>query len=224
MQDLFNYFVKRCDSLHENEVPKSITGRLKRLNRKDREALKKLLIEKGKELEASDHNHVISWLETSLNLINEHAFHFNKVFFSPGNDIKNEIKTLLDQASQTVDLCIFTITDNELARRIISCHKRGVKVRIITDDEKMEDNGSEIEKLAEAGIPVKIDHSHYHMHNKFGIIDNKIAITGSFNWTYTATKHNKENLVATTKFEIVEQYYGEFNRLWKELFDFKVLT
>ncbi|WP_319227550.1 phospholipase D-like domain-containing protein [Draconibacterium orientale] len=223
MQDLFNYFVKRSNSLHENEVPKSITGRLKKLNRKDREALKKMLIDKGKELETTGHKHVISWLETCITLINAHAFHFNRVFFSPGNDIKNEIKTLLDHATQTVDLCIFTITDNELARKIISCHKRGVKVRIITDDEKMEDNGSEIAQLAKAGIPTKIDHSHYHMHNKFGIIDNKIAITGSFNWTYSATKHNQENLVATTKFEIVKQYDEEFNRLWKQLFELQEL-
>jgi phosphatidylserine/phosphatidylglycerophosphate/cardiolipin synthase-like enzyme len=61
------------------------------------------------------------------------------------------------------------------------------------------------------------------MHNKFGIIDNKIAITGSFNWTYSATKHNHENLVATTKFEIVKQYEEEFNRLWKQLFELQEL-
>lgn len=219
MQDLFNYFAKRCDSLSEKEVPASIIGRLKRLNRRDREALKSLLIEKGKQLETSGHTHVIEWLETCITLINRHAFHFNRVFFSPGDEIKNEIKQLLDHATETVDLCIFTITDNELARKIKACYKRGVKVRIITDDEKMEDNGSEIRKLAKAGIPVKTDHSHYHMHNKFGIIDKQIAITGSFNWTYTATKHNQENLVATTKYEIVKQYDEEFDRLWKELFE-----
>ncbi len=220
MQDLYNYFAKRCDSLNEKHVPKSVIGRLKKINRYDREKLKGMLIEKAKQLENSGHKNVINWLETCIDLINQHAFHFNRVFFSPGNEIKNEIKLLLDRAEETVDLCIFTITDNELSRKIKACHKRGVKVRIITDDEKTEDSGSEILKLAKAGIPVKTDHSHYHMHNKFGIIDNQIAITGSFNWTYTATKHNQENLLATTKFEIVKQYQEEFERLWKTLFDF----
>jgi len=220
MQDLFNYFAKRSDSLNEKHVPKSVIGRLKKLNRNDREVLKDILIKKGKELENAGHKNVISWLEICINLINEHAFHFNRVFFSPGTEIKNEIKLLLDRAEETVDLCIFTITDNELAKSIKNCYKRGVKVRIITDDEKTEDSGSEILKLAQAGIPVKTDHSHYHMHNKFGIIDKQIAITGSFNWTYTATKHNQENLLATTKYEIVKQYNEEFERLWKELFTF----
>jgi len=58
------------------------------------------------------------------------------------------------------------------------------------------------------------------MHNKFGIIDNRIAFTGSFNWTYTATKHNQENLLATSNFDIVNQYKDEFGRLWNEMFNF----
>uniref|UniRef100_UPI0032164BD2 phospholipase D-like domain-containing protein n=1 Tax=uncultured Draconibacterium sp. TaxID=1573823 RepID=UPI0032164BD2 len=220
MQDLYNYFSNRSDSLNKKHVPKSIIGRLKKLNRTNREALKNMLIEKAKELESSGHKNVIDWMETCLVLINQHAFHFNRVFFSPGNEIKNEIKFLLDHAEETVDLCIFTITDNELARKIKACHKRGIKVRIITDDEKTADNGSEINQLVRAGIPVKTDHSKYHMHNKFGIIDNKVAITGSFNWTYTATKHNQENLLATSKYEIVRQYSDEFERLWEELFHY----
>ena len=74
-------------------------------------------------------------------------------------------------------------------------------------------------KLKETGIQIKTDHSHYHMHNKFGIIDQRVAITGSFNWTYTATKHNQENLLATSNFTIVKQYEEEFNRLWSEMFE-----
>jgi phosphatidylserine/phosphatidylglycerophosphate/cardiolipin synthase-like enzyme len=47
-----------------------------------------------------------------------------------------------------------------------------------------------------------------------------VAITGSFNWTYTATEHNQENLLATTNFTIVRQYQDEFNRLWDEMYWF----
>ena len=107
-----------------------------------------------------------------------------------------------------------------MAKQIIDCHRRHIKVRIITDDEKTTAKGSEIFKLERAGIQIKIDHSHYHMHNKFGIIDNRIAFTGSFNWTYTATKHNQENLLATSNFDIVNQYKDEFGRLWNEMFNF----
>lgn len=220
MQKILNYFVNHKNSLNKKHVPKSVTGQIRKLDRNQREQLKSLMIEKAKGFEELSQSQSIDWLETCIQIINRHAFHFNRVFFSPGNEIKNEIRFLLDHAETGVDLCIFTITDNELAGKIKACYKRGVKVRIITDDEKTADNGSEIAKLARAGIEIKTDHSKYHMHNKFGIIDNKIAITGSFNWTYTATKHNQENLLATSKYEIVKQYKTEFERLWNELFNF----
>ncbi len=219
MQDILNYFVNHRQNLNEKHVPKSLTVQLWKLGRNERDQLKSELFLKAKQIEDEQSFSAVEWLQTCLKVIDQNAFHFNQVFFSPGNQIKNEIKSLLNHAQTSVDLCIFTITDNELSRKIKACHKRGVKVRIITDDEKMEDNGSEIFHLSKAGVPIKIDHSHYHMHNKFGIIDNRIAITGSFNWTYTATKHNQENLVATSKFEIVKQYNVEFERLWNELFD-----
>lgn len=221
MQEIFNYLLHQKNALNKKHVPHSIAGQIKKLDRKQRDQLKSMLIVKAKELNELRQNKVIDWLELCIEIINEHAFHFNRVYFSPGNEIKNEIQFLLDHAHTSVDLCIFTITDNELAGKIKGCKNRGLKVRIITDDEKVSDNGSEIQKLAQAGIPVKTDQSRYYMHNKFGIIDNKIAITGSFNWTYTATKHNQENLLATSKYEIVKQYTQEFERLWEELFDFK---
>lgn len=220
MQEILNYFVNHKNALSKKNVPRALAQQIKTLDRQQRDRLKTMLIEKAKGFNQLTLSQVIDWLELSTEIINEHAFHFNQVFFSPGKEIKNEIQFLLDHAQTSVDLCIFTITDNELAGKIKACQNRGVKVRIITDDEKIDDRGSEIEELARAGIPIKIDHSHYHMHNKFGIIDKRIAITGSFNWTYTATKHNQENLLATSKYEIVKQYNNEFERLWDELFDF----
>jgi phosphatidylserine/phosphatidylglycerophosphate/cardiolipin synthase-like enzyme len=82
----------------------------------------------------------------------------------------------------------------------------------------MYDHGSAIWDLKNAGIPVKTDHSRYHMHHKFGIIDSRIVFTGSFNWTYTASKHNQENLLITTNFDINKQYSEEFEQLWAEMF------
>ena len=52
-------------------------------------------------------------------------------------------------------------------------HFKGVKVRIITDDECVKNKGSDIEYLRSKGIPVVTDlEEKYHMHNKFVIVDN----------------------------------------------------
>ncbi|NOR74052.1 MAG: hypothetical protein GQ525_02720 [Draconibacterium sp.] len=221
MDLIIKYFVSNFENLPISDIDLKIIQSINKLNRNHRSDLRNELFERGKILEKSENSKQIThWLQTCFQLIDKYSFRFNNVYFSPGLEIKKTIETILKEASLSVDLCVFTITDNELARQIIACHKRRVKVRVITDDNKVKDKGSEIFKLKKAGIQIKIDHSHYHMHNKFGIIDNRIAITGSFNWTYTATKHNQENLLATSNFDIVKQYHNEFERLWKEMFNF----
>lgn len=220
MHQIIKYLVQHFSEVEKLKPSFSVRQKLQKLDRAQRSELRNELFARAKILEKSHPPHqVICWLQNSFNFIDKYSFRFNQVYFSPGNDIKKSIAKLLREARHTVDLCVFTITDYDLAQQIADCQRRNVKVRIITDDEKIGDDGSEIKRLKDLGIPIKCDHSHYHMHNKFGIIDKRVAITGSFNWTYTATKHNQENLLATSNFDIVKQYQAEFDRLWDEMFE-----
>jgi phosphatidylserine/phosphatidylglycerophosphate/cardiolipin synthase-like enzyme len=115
---------------------------------------------------------------------------------------------------KTLEICVFNMTNDKLAQAILEAFERGVKVRIITDDEKCEDKGSDVYRLWEAGIEVKTDSSHDHMHNKFAIIDNAIILTGSYNWTVSASNKNQENILILESKTIVNSYSNEFNKLW----------
>lgn len=219
MDSIQHYFVHNFDRLEQLQVDLSIIQKINQLDRAQRGELRNQLFDRAKVLEETKSGHqIVVWLQACFKLIDKHSYRFNNVFFSPGYEIKDTIARLLREADSAVDLCVFTITDYELAKQINACMHRGVKVRIITDDEKTVARGSEIFQLQYAGIPIKTDHSRYHMHNKFGVIDKRVAITGSFNWTYTATKHNQENLLTTSNFDIVNQYQNEFNRLWDQMF------
>ena len=48
------------------------------------------------------------------------------------------------------------------------------------------------------------------MHHKFMIIDNRVLLTGSYNWTYNT---NAENLLLIQAQEVVEHFEGEYLRL-----------
>lgn len=54
------------------------------------------------------------------------------------------------------------------------------------------------------------------MHNKIGIFDKKIVVTGSYNWTENAEKYNYENAVFLDDKESVEKYIKEFEGLWNK--------
>jgi len=219
MEQLIRYLTDNYGKPFNGDTDIEITRQIRQLNREQRGELRYRLFNETRKLDASDDGQqAIFWLQNCFELIDKHQFHFHKVYFSPGTDIIETLSGLLSQATKTLDICIFTITDERLAGEIYNCHQRGIQVRIITDDQKMYDHGSAIKELKQAGIPVKIDHSRYHMHHKFGIIDSRIVFTGSFNWTYSASSHNQENLLVTSNFDIVTQYTGQYEILWEEMF------
>lgn len=142
----------------------------------------------------------------------------SQAFFSPGTDCVNEILRQFHQARRTVDVCVFTITDDRITRAIIAAHERGVTVRVLTDDEKSHDLGSDIRRLVDAGIPCKIDAGNVaHMHHKYAIFDGKLLLNGSFNWTRSASENNEENLIVTTDATLLKAFAERFEYLWERL-------
>jgi len=122
---------------------------------------------------------------------------------------------ILRTCKKTLDIAIYTLTNERIFAAIEEVYKRGVKVRIITDDECCKMAGSEIARCAAIGIPTKTDDSaRANMHHKFAVIDNSVVITGSFNWTNQAVKINQENILFYENKELAAKYTEEYNRLW----------
>lgn len=203
------------------EFPAEIIALLNKLTNPERRALRSKLFNEARILEIKNPDvDVLDWLQECFNQIDQYTFRLHHVYFSPGFDILDNLREIIYLAQETLDLCVFSITDERLAKALINSANHKVNVRIITDDMKTKDNGSQIKWLNKSGIEIKIDHSRFHMHNKFGIVDQRIAFTGSFNWTKTATRANQENLLVTTNHSIVNQYHDEFERLWLEMYKY----
>ncbi len=139
------------------------------------------------------------------------------VHFSPGDACLNAIIGQIASAKKTLDICVFTISDDRIADAIVACHRSRVRVRIITDNEKIADLGSDIERFALAGMAVKVDRTEAHMHHKFALIDGATVLTGSYNWTRSAALYNEENLLVTADAEIVQAYLRGFERMWASM-------
>lgn len=168
---------------------------------------------------AADERHpgqVIDWLEAMVKLLVPQSAVQPKsdACFSPGEDCRNRIIGLLKGARQTVDVCVFTITDNAVAREIYEATRRGVAVRVITDNDKATDKGSDVFDLERAGVAVRIDRTEAHMHHKFAIFDGDTLLNGSYNWTRSAFTDNEENLLVTGDMALVRAFQGEFDSLW----------
>jgi cardiolipin hydrolase len=135
-----------------------------------------------------------SWLEKIIKTVDgmrtDISSKVPSAFFSPGDQCLNRIISSLNNATNNIDICVFTISDNVITESILNAHNAGKNIRIISDNLKAEDKGSDIFFLAEKGVPIRLDKSPNHMHHKFAIFDNSSLINGSFNWTRSATIKN----------------------------------
>jgi mitochondrial cardiolipin hydrolase len=147
----------------------------------------------------------LKWLEQVIKTLDsvgsaprvEHA----SAHFSPGESCRRKI-------------CVYTISDDQLSEEILACHERGIAVRVITDNEKQFDVGSDIQWLRDKGVPLRIDAGPYHMHHKFALFDGRLLLNGSFNWTRSATTSNEENLLVIDHPQLLAAYSREFEALW----------
>ena len=141
-------------------------------------------------------------------------------FFFPNEGNVAKMQHYIKKARKTIDLCIFWLSENKLADELIEAHKRGVKVRMITDDEAMKANGADAQRLCDAGISVRTDYARrYHMHNKYMIVDSAFLVTGSYNWTVQAGKNNQENVIVVDDKYFLQKYNGNFGDLWSQFSD-----
>lgn len=164
---------------------------------------------------------VLAWLERVDRIVDSAvrgpggAVVADRVAFSPGDACRKLLRSSLKGAQRTLDVCVFTITDDRITDILLALHARGVAIRVITDDEKSLDPGSDIRRLGEAGIAVRMDETPDHMHHKFAVVDGRLLINGSYNWTRSATG-NQENLHTTAVPGAVEPFRRRFETLWRE--------
>ncbi|HSD17384.1 MAG TPA: phospholipase D-like domain-containing protein [Thermomonas sp.] len=162
---------------------------------------------------------VLRWLQQvikTLDAANEAAPVVSSAYFSPGDTCLRRLSDLMRGCRDTLDICVFTIADDRLTDAILDCQARGVQVRVVSDNDKQYDSGSDIARLRERGVSVRLDDTPYHMHHKFALVDGRVLANGSFNWTRSATEKNDENLVVTDDANLVRVFALQFEKLWRE--------
>lgn len=173
----------------------------------------------AREAVSPDDRAVIEWLEDVVKVLlprdeaNPEGG-LAEAYFSPGDECPREIANFIGRARKSADVCVFTITDDRVTDALLKAHRSHIEVRIITDNDKMWDRGSDVRKLSDYGIPVRLDKSDYHMHHKFAVVDGAQVLTGSYNWTRGADKYNEENFVILDHKAIVKAFADEFDKLW----------
>ncbi len=138
-----------------------------------------------------------------------------KVFFSPSNDCENEIIDLINNSQKTIDIAVYAINNRNIVKALEKAHRRGIKLRILTDKSQASLKSSKARQIFANGINIKVHTKYKSAHDKFAIFDDAFILTGSYNWTNAASKQNTENCIfLLSEPEIVKKYQNRFNELW----------
>ena len=158
----------------------------------------------------------LAWLEDVVRLSIPEAPRASRleILDSPGERVWRRIVDLSAGARESLDVCVFTITHDPITRALIEARLRGVPVRVVSDDEKSFEPGSDVHRLWSAGIEVRVDQSIHHMHHKFALFDGRVVVTGSYNWTRAAAESNQDNVLVTDDPRAVAGYAEIFERRW----------
>lgn len=146
-------------------------------------------------------------------LLTNNANALQRVGFSPSSVCKDNIIELIHTAKHSIDFAIFTFTDIDIANALHIAHSHGIEVNFVYDKSQAKSKHSQVEYLLDAEINGKPGKTRGLMHNKYIIIDNKILLTGSFNWTKNAVRSNNENCIVLDDAEIVSSFVNNFKGL-----------
>ena len=139
------------------------------------------------------------------------------VFFSPDDGVLAGLVPVLESAQESIYFLSYSFTSNQLGEIVRQKAEAEVKVGGVMDDEQVRSNqGTEFDPFRQADLDVRIDGIDGLMHHKVFIIDEKIVVMGSYNFSQNAEERNDENLLIIYDSVIAEQFMFEFQRIQEQ--------
>lgn len=139
-----------------------------------------------------------------------------EVYFSPQDGALEHILAAIHAAQESIDFMAYSFTSDELAQAMLERAQAGVKVEGVFDEDQYHSNeGTEFDRLKNAGLDVRLDGNPRLMHHKVIIIDGKVVIAGSYNFSGNAEHNNDENSLIIHNEALTAQYLAEFQKIYQ---------
>ncbi len=121
---------------------------------------------------------------------------------------KQKLISLFDNAQHHINVSIEQLTFKDASRALIRAHQRGVVVEVFTPHL----NDDAVKLLIKEGVNVKLGRN---IHHKFALIDNKILLNGSPNWSMNAFSRSDESFIVLNN--ISPEQIAIMNSVWQSI-------
>lgn len=139
--------------------------------------------------------------------------------FSPGTKPIKMLEEELRRATKTIDVLMHHLAFDDLVKELAKAAERGVKVRVIVNAaDRAEHAGAAWNRLFAAGGQIRFKQTNAElfqlMHHKLVVVDDRVVVNGSGNWSGSAFFKNFENYVRYRDPRIARPYRELYDRLW----------
>lgn len=143
-----------------------------------------------------------------------------EVKFTPSGDANRLIRDELRAAQTSIDVLMHHLVFDDLVTELAKAAERGVAVRIVVNAaDRGEIKGSRWTRLFAAGGEVRFKQTNGEqfqiMHDKLVVVDDRVLVVGSGNWSGSAFFNNFEFYVRLDRQDAVSPIGETFARLWQ---------
>jgi len=143
------------------------------------------------------------------------------VLFSPDDFVVSRLSQLLGGAQQSIYFLAYSFGSNDLGNIIREKAAQGIVVGGVLEFDQVDPNlanpnPNQLEELnlfRQAGLDVRLDGGAELMNHKIIIIDGRIVVMGSYDFTNRAENENDENVLIIYDEKIAEKFMEEFQRV-----------
>lgn len=136
-----------------------------------------------------------------------------ETYFAPQDSVERRIVDAVRGSQRSIHFLAFSFTADAIAQAMLERRAAGVTLAGVFETTGSNTEFSEFGKLKSQGVPVYQDGSPWAMHHKVIIIDERIVIFGSFNFSDNAATQNDENLLIVDNPDIARAFKAEYDRV-----------
>ncbi|MEM9774412.1 MAG: phospholipase D-like domain-containing protein [Chloroflexota bacterium] len=140
-------------------------------------------------------------------------------YFAAEDELAPIIGRVIARADDEVLFMAFSFTSDDIGEQVMERGEAGLTVKGVFETTGATNRYSYYGDLVDAELPnveVRRDGNSRIMHHKVFILDRKVVILGSYNFTGNANDNNDENILIVHDEEFANFFVEEFDTVWNE--------
>jgi phosphatidylserine/phosphatidylglycerophosphate/cardiolipin synthase-like enzyme len=137
-----------------------------------------------------------------------------EVLFSPDDVVNTRLIQLLVDAKESIDIMSYSFDSTELGPVIRERASHGIQVSGVLESTQVDPTkASEFDLFKKSGLDVRLGNTSEVVNHRAMIIDGKIVVTGSYDFTDNGANQDDGNLLIIHNEDVAQKYLEEFKRL-----------